>query len=248
MRLAIRWRLGIHSPVYMRAKAIGEGGEGTRQRILAAAYALFYRHGFVRVGLDDIAAKAGVTKRTLYYHFRSKDDLLAAAMTAHSELALARIRQWGDKLPADPLEAIDALFEQLGRWASSPNFEGAGYTRLVMELADLPGHPARTVARQHKVVVEVWLADQLAARGVANANECARRITVLMEGAGASMLIHGDRSYVRAAAEMGRKVVSGWQARTIEAAHRYVFFLSRIASVLSRSALSRIKPSASFWS
>jgi AcrR family transcriptional regulator len=193
----------------MTVKAKDEGGEGTRQRILAAAYALFYRHGFVRVGLDAIAKKAGVTKRTLYYHFRSKDDLLAAAMEVHSELALARIRKWGDKLPADPVEAVEALFEDLARWASSPGFEGAGYTRIVMELADLPGHPARKIARRHKIVVEVWLADQLAARGVANAGECARRLAVLMEGAGASMLIHGDRSYARAAAEMAKRVVSG---------------------------------------
>jgi hypothetical protein len=78
-----------------------------------------------------------------------------------------------------------------------------------MELADLPGHPARKVARRHKVIVEVWLGDQLAARGVANPNECARRITVLMEGATASMLIHGDRSYVRSAAEMAKRVVAG---------------------------------------
>jgi AcrR family transcriptional regulator len=193
----------------MRTATKDESGAGTRQAIIGAAYALFYRRGFVRVSLDDIAEKAGVTKRTLYYHFRSKDDLLGAALEVHSELALARIRQWGDKLPADPFEAVDALFEQLGRWASSPGFAGAGYTRLVMELADMPGHPARKIARRHKAVVEVWLSDQLAARGVPNPVECARRITVLMEGAGASMLIHGDRSYVRAAAEMGKRAVAG---------------------------------------
>jgi hypothetical protein len=102
---------------------------------------------------------------------------------------------------------VEAFFAELGRWASGPNFEGAGYTRIVMELADLPGHPARKIARRHKAVVEAWLADQLAARGVAGAPECARRIVVLMEGAVASMLIHGDRSYVRAAAEMGKRAV-----------------------------------------
>jgi AcrR family transcriptional regulator len=192
----------------MRAKAGSEGGEGTRQRILAAAYALFYRHGFVRVDLNAIAAKAGVTKRTLYYHFRSKDDLLAAALEVHSELALARIRHWGNRLPPDPVEAVDALFAELGRWASGPNFEGAGYTRIVMELADLPGHPARKIARRHKAVLEIWIADQLNARGVERAHECARRIVVLMEGAVASMLIHGDRSYVRAAAAMAKGAVA----------------------------------------
>ncbi|TMJ24875.1 MAG: helix-turn-helix transcriptional regulator, partial [Alphaproteobacteria bacterium] len=48
-------------------------GEPTRRRILDAAYKLFRRKGFTRVSMDDIAAATGVTKRTLYHHFTSKD-------------------------------------------------------------------------------------------------------------------------------------------------------------------------------
>ena len=47
----------------------------TRQRILDAAYALFRRKGFTRVSMDDIAGTAALTKRTLYYHFKSKSSL-----------------------------------------------------------------------------------------------------------------------------------------------------------------------------
>ena len=66
----------------------------TRARIYAAAYALFYRKGFQRTSLDDIAARAGVTKRTLYYHVRSKDDL-AGAMLAHQHgFVLAEMARW----------------------------------------------------------------------------------------------------------------------------------------------------------
>ena len=114
----------------------------TRRLILETAYQLFYRHGFARVPLEDIAAGAGVTKCTVYYHFRSKDDLLAAVLDFHSEFALASIRQWGVDLSMEIDSAIDALFAELARWATGPSFEGAGYTRIVMELADLPGHPA----------------------------------------------------------------------------------------------------------
>ena len=70
----------------------------TRRRILDAAYDLFYRKGFGRVGVDEIAAVAGVTKRTLYYHFESKDELLASVLALHSELALARIRKYEEPL------------------------------------------------------------------------------------------------------------------------------------------------------
>ena len=66
----------------------------TRERILQAAYELFYAKGFARVGVDAVAEKAGLTKRTLYYHFTSKDDLLAAVLEHRGELALERIRRW----------------------------------------------------------------------------------------------------------------------------------------------------------
>jgi AcrR family transcriptional regulator len=65
----------------MRAGRNGRSADETRRLILENAYQLFYRHGFARVAVDAIAARAGVTKRTLYYHFRSKDDLLAAVLT-----------------------------------------------------------------------------------------------------------------------------------------------------------------------
>ena len=65
----------------------------TRQRILDAAYGLFWRQGFLRVSMDEIAARAGITKRALYQHFRSKDDLIAAALAHSSELAIRRLQR-----------------------------------------------------------------------------------------------------------------------------------------------------------
>ncbi|HYT48639.1 MAG TPA: helix-turn-helix domain-containing protein, partial [Burkholderiales bacterium] len=52
------------------------------ERILAAADKLFYRQGIRAVGVDAVAAEAGVSKRTLYNHYPSKDDLIAAYLTA----------------------------------------------------------------------------------------------------------------------------------------------------------------------
>src|SRR6185436_12824542 len=68
------------------------------QTILTSAYRLFHRHGFNRVSMDEIAAAARVTKRTLYYHFRSKDDLPGAVLEAQHQLALAAFKTFGDHL------------------------------------------------------------------------------------------------------------------------------------------------------
>lgn len=72
--------------------------EPTRKRILEGAYKLFRRRGYSRVTMDDIAAEARLTKRTLYHHFTSKDQLLAAVLTAQHELALQAFRTFGDRL------------------------------------------------------------------------------------------------------------------------------------------------------
>jgi AcrR family transcriptional regulator len=168
---------------------------------------LFYRHGIARVALETIADRAGVTKRTLYYHFRSKDDLLAAALQFRSEFAVARVRRWGISPALDLDGAVDALFDSLGRWAGAPRYEGGGYTRIAMELADLPGHPARSIARQQKSFVEAWLADEFGKRGAADPLQCARQVQILLEGAMALMLIHGDVSYAAAAAQAAKRLI-----------------------------------------
>ena len=185
-------------------------GEPTRRRILDAAYKLFRRKGFTRVSMDDIAAATGVTKRTLYHHFTSKDALLGAVLDAQQELALAAFRTFGDQMAGSPEQMIAAMFEQLAVWSDEPRWAGSGFTRLVVELADLPGHPARVVARRHKALLERQLADLLARAGIADATDAAREIWLLSEGAISSMLVHSDRRYAAAA---GRAALTLLRAR-----------------------------------
>lgn len=179
----------------------------TRRRILDAAYRQFRRKGFTRVSMDEIAAGVRVTKRTLYYHFKSKDDLLAAAFEAQHALAMAAFRGFSDKLSANAEEMIDVMFSDLAAWSSKPRWAGSGYTRIAMELADLPGHPARLLARRHKAILEDHLAQLLAKGGIHAPAARAREISMLLEGAMATMLIHGDRSYASAAADAAKQLI-----------------------------------------
>ncbi|HUA35667.1 MAG TPA: helix-turn-helix domain-containing protein [Candidatus Binataceae bacterium] len=177
----------------------------TKRRILDAAYGLFWRQGFFRVAMDDIATRANVTKRTLYKHFPSKDDLIQSVLAHASEFALSRLRQF--KRPPDAEDFIDSFFGELSDWAAKPKWSGGGFTRVVVELADLRGHPARSIARQHKAAVERWLTEAIAAADIPSAQQRAREIMLLTEGAMILMLIHGDRSYARAAALAAKALV-----------------------------------------
>lgn len=181
----------------------------TRERILDAAYRLFYRDGFARVGVDAVAAAAGVTKRTLYYHFASKDALLAAVLDAQHELVLRQIEGWAGAATGDAQAMVGRLFAAIATWAAKPRWQGSGFTRAAMELAGLPGHPARLAARRHKKAVEDWLAGRLVQGGVADPRDRARQIMVLIEGCLALILIHGDAGYAHAAAAVAERLVQG---------------------------------------
>jgi AcrR family transcriptional regulator len=184
----------------------------TRKRILTVAYRLLYKRGFTRVSMDAIAAAAGVTKRSVYYHFESKDALISAVLKDQQSYALALFESWGNK-PADSVaEFLSNLFLALERWASGTGWRGSGYTRLTMELADLPGHPARKVARQHKRAIEDWLTIKLSRLGAQDAERLAREIMLLIEGSLSLILIHGEPRYASAAARAA-KTLAGKNSR-----------------------------------
>lgn len=173
----------------------------TRSRVLDAAYGQVRRRGYSRVTMDDIAAAAKLTKRTVYHHFRSKDQLVAEVLLVQHHLALRAFRTFGDKLSGSAETVVRGMFDDLAVWADTPRWAGSGFTRLVIELADLPGHPARLIARRHKAQLETNFAELLAKSGADNPRELARAIWLLSEGAISLILVHGDRGYSTAARE-----------------------------------------------
>ena len=179
-----------------------------RKQIIDAAYEAFWRSGFLRTSVDTIATRAGLTKRTIYSYFRSKDDLLAAVLVNYNELAMARLERIEGRLPLDRDGMINSFFGQLATWAvATPRWAGSGLTRLVVELADMPGHPARAIARSAKSTTESWLTDRLRAVRVAQPGARARELMLLAEGGMTLMLIHGDCRYIDAAAEAAKRLV-----------------------------------------
>ena len=92
--------------------------EEVRGRIVEAAYKSFWRQGFRRSSVDSIAERAGLTKRTVYAYFRSKDDLLAVVMQRYEELAAERLEHIGKRLPADRVGLVELAIrtvERLGK-------------------------------------------------------------------------------------------------------------------------------------
>ncbi|WP_412065472.1 TetR/AcrR family transcriptional regulator [Rhizobium sp. SYY.PMSO] len=179
-----------------------DSSQPTRERILQAAGKLFHRDGIRAISVDAIAEKAGVTKRTLYYHFRSKDDLIAAHLQARDEPNLALFKRWFDEAEGNAAERIAGIFRHLAQSARNARWKGCGFLRTSVELVNLPGHPALVAARAHKKRVEDWLCSVLAEAGVnGDTSSLARQVMLLLDGSFAAVLLHRDPSYMETAAE-----------------------------------------------
>lgn len=182
-------------------------GTTTRDRIIQAATKLFYGEGIRAVSLDAVAEKAGVTKRTLYYHFSSKDNLVAAYLEARDQPNLTILKRWFAEGEGDLAEKVRAIFSNLANSARSPKWRGCGFLRTTAELANLPGHPAITVGKAHKKKFEAWLEQTFAEAGIIDAPELARQVIVLMDGSFATVLLHRDPSYMETAGDAAAALV-----------------------------------------
>lgn len=186
----------------MRRKSIQ-----TRQQIIDAAYNVFYRHGFNHGCVDAIAELSGFTKRTLYQHFGSKDGLIEAVLENQHELALSRITAWVDSIEGDAETVVTTIFDKTLTWASQEGWCGSGFTRAAVEYSDLPGHPARKASTRHKEALEGQLRAKFSEASVLEGDELARSIMILIEGCLVLVLIHGDREYIRTAAQAALTLV-----------------------------------------
>jgi AcrR family transcriptional regulator len=153
-----------------------------RQRLIAAASDLFYRQGVGAVGVDLVSKAAGVSKRTLYLQFGSKDELVAQSLDA---MGPAVIGTW---LPAEPdselpaRQRILAVFERLSAWTAAAEFRGCPFINTATELAD-PGHPARRVARDYKQRLHGYFADQAGRAGAEDPPRLADQLIIVFDGA-----------------------------------------------------------------
>jgi AcrR family transcriptional regulator len=180
---------------------MAETADTTRAQIIQAADDLFYGEGIRSASMDAIAARAGVTKRTVYYHFRSKDDLLVAYLAARDQSTLVRYACWVDESDGTLAEQIAGMFARLGAFAKRPQWKGCGFLRAAAELAGTPGHPARKAASAHKKRFEAWLAGKITEAGLDNPGLRARQLMILLDGTAAELLIHRDSAYAEAAGQ-----------------------------------------------
>ncbi|MEV0637389.1 TetR/AcrR family transcriptional regulator [Streptomyces sp. NPDC050619] len=161
----------------------------SRERLLEAAATLAYQEG-VSIGVEALCKAAGVSKRSMYQLFESKDELLAASLEGRAESYAAwLLPAAGDGL--SPRERILYVFGRLESQAGGPEFRGCRYLAVQIELKD-QSHPASRVASRIKGNLEAFFRAEAEQGGASDPDLLARQLILVFDGASARAGIGAD--------------------------------------------------------
>ena len=169
----------------------------TRDRILEVADRLFYRQGLRAVGVDALASELGISKKTLYRHFPSKDDLVVAYLKG-------RFRPLPAISSRPPGEQILRNFEWFARSLSrAEDYRGCAFLNALAELGS-DDSEASKLAVTFKESRRLWYREVLARAEIDDPDTLATQLAMLIDGAYAAALVRRDPSVGQAAIAAAR--------------------------------------------
>jgi AcrR family transcriptional regulator len=180
------------------------------ERILNTASDLFYREGVRAVGIQRVIDEAGIAKASLYAHYASKDDLVAACLKKQGDAARLTL---GHGLATPGLDArgrLLALFDAQVAMIEGPDFRGCPFLNASSEIAD-PDHPAKQVIAAQRAWLHGLVEGLVKDAGIPSPSQVAGTLVVLFDGALSSSLVDGSAAPARHAR---------WAAEQIIDAHR----------------------------
>jgi len=185
-----------------------KAARGKRDQLIDTALRLFARHGYRATGIDTILAEAGVAKMTLYHHFKSKDELIVAALRRRD----AEWREWFigrvTKLAGTPRERLFAVFDVMEEWFRNKDYHGCSFGQAATEFRD-PKHSVHRMASEHKQQMLVYFRELATAAGAKDPELLAQQISLLVEGAVIHMEVFREPQVARIADDAAEKLMDG---------------------------------------
>jgi AcrR family transcriptional regulator len=163
-------------------------GRGARERIITTAQQLFRDQGINGTGMEQLCAVAGVSKRTLYQHFASKDELIAECLRRFDPDILPEVFDRSDLAPRERLLAVFDIEAPL-----------CPYIAAAVEIAD-PAHSAREYAREYKKAFAARLTDAARQAGATHPEKLGEQLALLLDGASARSRVLNTETLATAAA------------------------------------------------
>jgi AcrR family transcriptional regulator len=174
-----------------------------KDHLVETALDLFYRHGFHATGIDRILAESGVAKMTLYKHFKSKEDLILAALRLRDERFRAWFRAEVENRTRSPRKRLLTIFDVLEEWFGAVGFQGDMFINAAAEYGDL-AHPIHAAAADHKTAMRRYFLDLAGAAGARDAELLADQLALLVDGAIAAAHVGGNMRSARHARRIAK--------------------------------------------
>jgi AcrR family transcriptional regulator len=176
-----------------------------RERILDAAFRLFYAHGPRGVGVDTVIAESGVAKATLYRYFPRKDDLVLAYLDRVDRGWFGQLRAAARAAGNDPRDQLVSMFDALSSAARRAGYHGCAFINTAAESDAGSDVHARTI--EHKNIVRAWVTDLARRAGATDPHQLARQLTLLIDGGLAAGVLDVDPETPPAAKAAARVLV-----------------------------------------
>jgi len=177
-----------HSKTSLRSESAHE--HGVRERIMETAARLFYQEGIQAVGIQRLIDEAGIAKASLYAHFASKDDLVAAYLEEQHTHARAEVETWL-ATTTDPRAKLLRLFDMQIEKIEQPDFRGCAYCNVKAEVT-ASKHPASAVLRVHRTWLRELVGGLVREAGIASPTRATSVLLLLLDGTMANVTIDGD--------------------------------------------------------
>jgi AcrR family transcriptional regulator len=178
-----------------------------RQNLLDAAAKLFYRHGLNGVGIDAILAEARVSSRSLYQHFGSKEGLARAYLERRDTQWLQWFRQAVEAAGPSAEARLLAMFDALEEWFKRPDYRGCAFINAAGEIAE-SDHALRRIAAAHKRQLFELIHDTAKGGRFDDAEELARDLFLLVEGAIVTALVLSAPAAARHAKRAAKRLIA----------------------------------------
>ncbi|WP_442941250.1 TetR/AcrR family transcriptional regulator [Nocardia sp. NBC_00403] len=183
---------------------------GARERILATAYALFTRRGIRDVGIDEVIAKAGIAKATLYRHFRTKDELVIAVLARREQLWTFGFVEHRSHLRGNTAEErLLAIFDVFDEWFAAADFEACTFINVLAEMG--PNHPTGRASIVHLDRIRDVVRARAIEADLRDPEEFARSWHILMKGSIVAAT-EGDRGAARRAQRMAAALIDQYRS------------------------------------
>lgn len=153
-----------------------------RDELVQKALKVFYRNGLHATGMDLLVRETGISKTSMYKHFRTKEDLILAALRLRDEWFRNWLYRRMEELAATPKEQLLAMFDALGEWFDEDEFRSCMFIKASGEYPN-PQHPIHVQSAEHKRLLFNHIRTLVSDAGVKNADGLARQLLLLKEGA-----------------------------------------------------------------